>query len=172
MESFCSERDFSITKRRRTENVRRERRKTRSKRFVPRRQGSRESDWGSARRRLNETRPTPRTNGRRQNARMLRRRVAIKRRKKTSCACFFAACFVKIEILAKAGCFLASFYRVGGERRLKNGNGAFEERRKDAEILRTASVNVGAARRLKRGEIGVVWGIAAFGRDRSAFFFQ
>ncbi|MBR5243558.1 MAG: hypothetical protein IKW13_04915 [Thermoguttaceae bacterium] len=40
---------------------------------------------------------------------------------------------------------------------VENGNGAFGERRKDAEILRTASVNVGAARRLKRGEIGVAW---------------
>ena len=82
-----------------------------------------------------------------------RRRVKIKRSKKSSRACFFTACYVKIGSLAKAGdCVVLSSRRSAA---VRNGNDAFEERRKDAEFLRTASVNVGAARRLQRGEIGV-----------------
>lgn len=97
-----------------------------------------------------------------------RRRVAQSEVRKRRGAGFFAACFVKIEVLAKTGNVFLRCFAVGdGLRRSANGNGAFGEGRKDAEILRTADVDVGAARRLKRGEIGVV-GVArpavAFGR--------
>lgn len=84
-----------------------------------------------------------------------RRRVKIKRSKKSSRACFFTAYRVKMGVLARIG---DVFLRRLASRRsaaVRNGNDAFEERRKDAEFLRTASVNVGAARRLQRGEIGV-----------------
>ena len=68
---------------------------------------------------------------------------------------FFTACFVKIEILAKIGnvflrCFAVATVGGGTQRERR-----FRRRRKDAKSLRTADVNVGAARRRRRGEIGV-----------------
>ena len=69
---------------------------------------------------------------------------------------FFAACFVKIGVLAKTGKFflrgLAGAAIGGGTQRERGFRGTSQGR----ELLRTADVNVGAARRLQRGEIGVV----------------
>jgi hypothetical protein len=65
-----------------------------------------------------------------------------------------------MEVLAKMEkIFLLGFIASSRQAKIENGNGAFEERRKDAEILRTASVDVGgvasAETRRNRRRLGI-----------------